>query len=142
MVPVAAAAMLLPLAGFAAIVLLVWLRLYQLRLGEMSRRRVSPQSIALAAAKDAALLDTRASDNFRNLFEMPVLFGLGVLAVVAAGVQDGGFVTLAWAYVALRALHSAIQCSYNRVMHRFAVYAVSSLVLFVFWARLGWMLLP
>ena len=37
---------------------------------------------------------------------------------------------LAWLYVALRYAHSAIHCTYNRVMHRFAVFIASMLVLF------------
>jgi hypothetical protein len=139
-VATAVASMLLPLAGYAGIVGLVWLRLYQLRIGEMQRSRIHPQKVALSARKEALLLDTRASDNFRNLFEMPVLFCIGVLVVAAAQLQDPIFVAAAWVYVALRAIHSAIQCTYNRVMHRFGVYAVSSIVLFAFWMRLGWML--
>ena len=41
----------------------------------------------------------------------------------------------AWLFVALRIAHSAIQCSYNRVMHRFTVYALATLVLTAFWIR-------
>jgi hypothetical protein len=135
-----AASMLLPLVAMSGVVLCVWLRLYQLRIGEMRRSRIHPQKVALSARKEALLLDTRASDNFRNLFEMPVLFAIGVLAVVAAQVHDPLFVAAAWAFVGLRAVHSAIQCTYNRVMHRFGIYALSSVVLFAFWIRLGWIL--
>ena len=132
--------MLLPLAAFVGVVFLVWLRLYQLRFSEMAARRIDPQALALSAPKEATLQDTRASDNFRNLFELPVLFHAGVLATLAAGVQDIAFLWLAWVFVALRALHSLIHCSYNRVTHRFVAYALGALVLFGYWARLAWML--
>jgi NAD(P)-dependent dehydrogenase (short-subunit alcohol dehydrogenase family) len=33
--------------------------------------------------------------------------------------------------------HSAIHCTYNQVMHRFTVYAASSLLLFMLWFMLG-----
>jgi hypothetical protein len=132
--------MLLPLAALALLVLAVWLRLYQLRFGEMRRRRIAPQAIATSAARDGTLQDTRASDNFRNLFELPVLMHAGALACVAAGLQDRLFLGLAWAFVAARIGHSLIQCSYNSVVHRFAAYAAGALVLFAFWLRLGWML--
>jgi hypothetical protein len=140
MANIAVASMLLPLAGMAGVVILVWLRLYHLRLSEMRRGRIDPQALALSTPKDSLLKDTRASDNFRNLFELPVLFFAGVLTVVVAQIQDQTFLAMAWAYVGLRAAHSLVQCSYNRVMHRFAVYALSSLILFAFWIRLGWML--
>ena len=135
------AALLLPLVAMAGLTLAVWLRLYQVRFGEMARRRIEPQSIASSAARDATFQDTRASDNFRNLFELPVLFYAGVLAAVLVGTSDAVLAALAWGFVALRAIHSLIHCSYNRVVHRFAAYALGALVLFAFWGRLGWILL-
>ena len=40
---------------------------------------------------------------------------------------------LAWAYVALRAIHSVIHLSYNKVTHRLLAYATSNVVLAAFW---------
>jgi hypothetical protein len=34
-------------------------------------------------------------------------------------------------------LHSLIQCAYNKVMHRFIVYVVSTSVVWVLWAVLA-----
>ena len=42
-----------------------------------------------------------------------------------------------WLFVALRAVHSAIQCTYNKVMHRFSVYFASTVLLFALWAWLA-----
>lgn len=47
----------------------------------------------------------------------------------AANRTDATLVAEAWAYVGLRVVHSLIQCFYNRVEMRFAVFAASSLVL-------------
>lgn len=124
------------LPGFALIALtfLVWCRLYVERLGQMRRDRIRPQSVATSAQMSARLADTRAADNFRNLFELPVLFYFALVVAAMSG-QTGALVTgLAWAFVVLRAVHSLIHCSYNRVMHRFSVYLLSALVL---WALLG-----
>jgi hypothetical protein len=43
---------------------------------------------------------------------------------------DNLHVIAAWAFVAFRALHSAIHCTLNAVMARFAVYTFSCLALF------------
>ncbi len=131
--------LLLPLLAMVGVTLAVWLRLYQLRLDEMKRRRIAPQSLAGSANK-GLLLDTRASDNFSNLFEVPVLFYALVLATAVAGVGDALLLGLAWAFVALRAAHSVIQCTYNRVMHRFTAYALATVALFVYTGRLAWVL--
>jgi hypothetical protein len=126
--------------AFALVVLTfaVWLRMYFSRIGEMRRERIHPQSIATSAQAAQRLADTRAADNFRNLFELPVLFYAALGAACAFGVTDRVVVALAWLFVALRVAHSAIQCSYNRVMHRFTVYLASGIALWSLWAWLAW----
>lgn len=47
-------------------------------------------------------------------------------------------VVLAWLYVGLRIVHSAIHLSYNHVIHRLAVFALSSVVLLALWVQAGW----
>ena len=107
----------------------------------MRRRRVAPQSVATSAQMAAGLEDTRASDNFRNLFEMPVLFYAGVLVAYAAQLASPAYLVVSWAYVAARAVHSAIHCTTNRVMHRFPVFLASFWLLGALWALIAWDLL-
>jgi len=45
--------------------------------------------------------------------------------------------SLAWVYVALRIAHSLVHVSYNKVMHRLALFAISNVVVSVMW----WVLL-
>jgi hypothetical protein len=122
-----------PCGAMAALTALVWLKLYTDRLGEMKTKRIDPQALASAQAT-AQLERTQASENFRNLFEAPVLFYVLCIAIAANGGATPGFVAAAWAYVALRALHSLIHVTYNRVTHRFLVYVASTLLLFGLWA--------
>lgn len=123
----------LPTAGMVFVTALVWIKLYADRLGEMRDKRISPQSLATARAAAGRLENTRAADNFRNLFEVPVLFYVLCIALAVTGGSTPGFVAAAWAYVILRALHSLIHVTYNRVMHRFLVYAASTVLLFGMW---------
>ena len=51
------------------------------------------------------------------------------------GGGDATAVSLAWAYVALRVVHSLVQATVNRVVVRFSVFAAGSLVLVVFTVR-------
>ena len=132
-----ATAILWPAVAMAGLTCLVWVRLYQLRLGEMARKRIDAQDLASAADSARLLVDTRASDNFRNLFELPVLFYAGVLLAAQLGVTDTASLVLAWSFVGLRAVHSVVHCTFNHVMTRFVAYALATLVLFAFWARLA-----
>jgi hypothetical protein len=128
---------LFPALAMVALTLLVWLRMYVERIGQMKRERIHPQSVASSAQMAAALKDTRAADNFRNLFELPVLFYLAV--VVAYDTQQTGTATvsLAWLFVVLRYVHSAIHCGYNKVMHRFQVYVLGGVALWALWVVLA-----
>jgi hypothetical protein len=125
-----------PMVAMVGITLLAWLRLYQLRFAEMARRKVDPQSIALSAQKDAGLQDTRGADNFNNQFQLPVLFYLACIVEMFLGGSDL-FIALAWAFAATRLVHALIQWTYNRVVHRFVVYALGALVLWAMWALIA-----
>ncbi len=127
-----------PAVAMALLTGIVWARLYSVRIPEMRRRKIQPQSIAQSAQRDTAFEDTRASDNFKNLFELPVLFYLALFVAHASGQVGSTVVFLAWLFVALRWLHSGIQCTYNRVMHRFTVYFLGGMVLWLLWALLAY----
>ncbi len=132
---------LFPMLAMVALTLVVWLRMYAVRIPEMRRLKIHPQAVATSAQKSARLVDTRASDNFSNLFEVPVLFHLALIVAFLTKQTTPLVLGLAWIFVAGRALHSLIQCSYNKVMHRFAVYSLTTCVVWVLWAVLGYGLL-
>ena len=111
----------------------VWARLYFERVGEMRTRRIRPQDISTARQVAEKLQNVNAADNFRNLFEVPVLFYALCSLALASQAVTPVLVAGAWVFVVLRALHSFIHCTYNRAMHRFAVYLLSTLVLFAMW---------
>lgn len=123
----------LPFCAMALLMALVWIKLYADRLGEMRAKGIAPQKLANVRAAAGQLENTAAADNFRNLFEVPVLFYALCIAIVATGGSTRALVAAAWAYVALRALHSLIHVTYNRVVHRFLVYVTSTLLLFGMW---------
>ena len=63
------------------------------------------------------------------------------VALLATQMVSTGFVWAAWAFVALRAWHSFIHLGYNKVMHRFQVFIVSSVLLLGMWLVFAYMLL-
>jgi hypothetical protein len=134
-------AILWPAFALVALTFVVWVRMYHVRIREMRRLRIHPQSVASSAQAAGRFVDTRASDNLRNLFELPVLFYAAVLVAHATGTTDATLLALAWSFVALRVVHSLVHCGYNRVMHRFGAYVAGRLVLWAMWAVLAFALL-
>ena len=76
--------------------------------------------------------------NFVNLLEMPVLFYALVALHLAGDIEVSSLqLTLAWAYVALRYLHSLIHITINNLGLRFLAHRISAIVLVVLWVNFG-----
>jgi hypothetical protein len=71
--------------------------------------------------------------NYMNLLELPVLFYVVCLMYEVSGKVDTIVLALAWVYVALRVVHSAIHLTYNDVRHRLVAFVISNVVLGVIW---------
>ena len=81
------------------------------------------------------------ADNHNNLLEQPTLFYAVALTLALLDAGSGFNAGLAWAYVALRIAHSLVQALINKVMIRFALFALASLVLLVMTIRAAWIVL-
>jgi hypothetical protein len=134
--------MLYPILAMVVLTAMVWGRLYVTRVRKVRTKRIPVQELADRSRASRLLQDVAGpSDNLINLFELPVLFYVAMILLYVTGHGDGVYLAMAWIYVSLRAAHSFIHCTYNRVMHRFGVYLLSSVVLWAMWARLGWQFL-
>jgi hypothetical protein len=122
-----------PAVAMAVLTFVVSVRLLFVRIGTMRRERIHPQSVATSAAMASRITDTRVADNFRNLFELPVLFYVALVVAAVSGLVTPAVLALAWAFVALRIVHSVIHCTYNNVMHRFYAYITGWAVLVALW---------
>jgi hypothetical protein len=122
-----------PVVAQVALTAAVWVRMYFVRTGEMRRRGIHPQAIATSRTAAETLQLTATADNLRNLLEVPVLFFTICIVLTVTGGVTPLQVGLAWAFVAMRAVHSLIHTTYNKVMHRFAAYVISSLFVWAMW---------
>ena len=134
--------LLLPLLAQVALSFIVMISMYRSRVAEIKSKNIHSQKINTRSKSKEHLTDSApAADNYSNLFELPVLFYTAILLTLILMVQDGILVTLAWAFVVTRYLHSFIHVTYNLVMHRFSVFLFSSVVLLAYWIRLGWIII-
>lgn len=133
--------LLLPLLAQVALTFIVMTNMYRGRVAEMKSKHIHPQRIKTRGKSRHLLTDSApAADNFSNLFELPVLFYTAIMLTLILMVQDSILVILAWIFVTTRYLHSFIHVTYNRVMHRFFMFLLSSFVLLAYWVRLGWII--
>jgi len=126
-----------PMLAMMVLTAIVWFVLYARRLPAMRRVGVSSQEYT-TPDKGAALLPESVSfpaHNFRNLFELPVLFYALCLYLFVTGTAQNVDVVAAWAFVGFRALHSLIHSTVNIVIARFLAYLAATIALWFMLAR-------
>ena len=111
------------------------------RVQESRQKRIHPQAVSTSVKMAARLENVQASDNFKNLFEVPVLFyALGSVALATNHIPLWlGYG--AWAFVASRMVHTFIHCTYNKVVHRLAAFLCGFLLLVTLWVSFFFSLL-
>ena len=105
------------------------------RLISVRKRQVNPKLYRLMSGYEAPDYVQKLTRNLSNLLEMPILFYvLGVL-LVALQIEDPAMVDLAWLFVGLRVVHTVIHITYNHTIHRFMVFVASVLTLLAMWIK-------
>ena len=108
---------------------LVWVYMYIRRISLITSIKISPKDLSVPGtlAQISPPSVSNPSDNFKNLFEIPVLFYALVLYLFVTKQVDTVYVNTAWIFVLFRALHSAVHCTFNLIMLRFYLYLFATL---------------
>lgn len=128
--------MVAPVLALVTWSLIIWAWMYVKRIPAMQKAGIKPQDAAMPGSLNVLPAPARqAADNYNHLMEQPTIFYAAALAIQVAGHGDAWTAGLAWAYVALRVLHSLVQISVNRVMARFSLFVLATMVLAVMVGR-------
>ncbi|MEO5708120.1 MAG: MAPEG family protein [Alteraurantiacibacter sp.] len=129
----AAAPILQPVVLLALWTMVMWAWLYATRIPAMRQLAVDPDR--LARDPDASLdrllppqIQWKAH-NYNHLHEAPTVFYAIALVLALTGNGHGLNASLAWAYLLIRVVHSLVQALVNKVILRWALFMLSSLVL-------------
>ena len=127
---------LYPMAALATLTLLVTLLVGVTRFRAGGRRLITVDDLKFGESARVPGHVSIPNRNLMNLLELPVLFYVACLTLYVTKTADQAALWIAWSYVALRLIHSAIHLTYNNVYHRLSVYAVSNAVLVTLWVVL------
>jgi hypothetical protein len=127
--------MLAPMVALVGLTFLVLLSIPFARFRAALRGRVAVEDFRYGESAQVPVDVRLPNRNYMNLLELPVLFYVLGLVLYVSGRVDDAFVTLAWVYVGLRAIHSLVHLSYNNVIHRLSVFAASNVLLAFMWIR-------
>ena len=122
-----------PVVALAAWTMVMWLWMYATRLPAMRAAKIDTAGLVGGTGRnlDGVIPDKVQwiAHNYNHLHEAPTVFYAVALVLAVVGQGDGLNLTLGWAYVALRVIHSLFQALVNRVAVRFLIFVLSSLVL-------------
>jgi hypothetical protein len=124
---------LLPVAALVAWSLVMMFWMVAARLPAMRAKGISLRT-AVGGRPGVldGVIDDRAqwkAHNYIHLMEQPTLFYAIALTLAMIGEGDGLNALIAWAYVALRVIHSLIQATVNIIRYRFVAFLLSTLAL-------------
>lgn len=107
-------------------------KMFSDRMIEMKNKKLR-LSVFKTSKDREALESVQAADNFKNLFEMPVLFYLLIILLFSLNLYRPFYLSLIWVYVFTRYAHSFIHCTYNKVIHRFYAFVAGFFILAILW---------
>lgn len=127
------AAILQPAVALMAWTMVMWLWMYATRIPAMNAAKLDPDALAQDPTRTLddilpAQVQWKAH-NYNHLHEAPTLFYAVCVVLAVAGQGNGMSAQVAWAYVGLRVIHSVVQATVNKVVVRFVLFALSSIVL-------------
>lgn len=127
-----------PMGGLALLTFIILLLLPVRRFRAAFAGKVTPADFKLGESANVPPRVVLVNRNYMNLLEFPQLFYVICLMLYVTDRVDAVNYRLAWGYVALRALHSVIHVTYNNVMHRLTIFAISNVLVIVMWAMFFW----
>ena len=122
---------LAPVVALVAWSMMMWVWMYVTRIPAIRKARMVLDPMAPRGEQMNTLpAQVRwKADNYNHLMEQPTAFYAIAVTLALMGEGDGANLALAWAYVGLRVPHSLVQATFNKIEVRFALFALSSLVL-------------
>ena len=123
-----------PVVALMIWTMIVWAWMYAVRIPAMQASKdIDTRNLHGGTGKDLdGVLPDRVqwkAHNYNHLHEQPTVFYAVAIVLAIIGAGDGIPALLAWIYTGLRVIHTLVQVTANKVMVRFVLFALSSIVL-------------
>ena len=128
----------LPAAAQVLLTFVVLILMARARVLSQKERGQSAQDLALASNADWNAAALKVANNYKNLFEVPVLFFAAAAFALMTRTVDGWMLGLAWLFVASRVAHTVIHVTSNIVMLRGPVFMIGFFAVLAMWTLIVW----
>lgn len=124
-----------PMFALFLLTMIIMVLMLHFRIRAVRTRKVSPRYFKLNKGGDIPDHLVAISQNYNNLLELPILFYVICLVAIVMNVEIESFGIYAWLFVAFRYMHSLIHITYNHILHRLGIFAVSCIILILMWVK-------
>jgi hypothetical protein len=114
--------------------LVIWCVMYARRIPAMNKAKIAPDTARNPDGEWKAKMPEYAqfaAHNYNHLMEQPTIFYALMFYISLTDGASSLMLYCAWGYVILRILHSLVQITVNKVMARFSLFALSTLILII-----------
>jgi hypothetical protein len=130
-----ASSLIQPIVALVILTGIVWVMMVVYRNVAVIRGAASVRYFQSYTAEAPAEWVERPARAYMNLLELPVLFYVVCLLMLATGRFDAVQVSLAWLFILIRYAHAIVHIGFNYVPLRFAAFASGAITLGILWAR-------
>ncbi len=124
-----------PMIVLALATLLLYLPMSRVRVGLVKSGKTKASVFKTNVGEPDESL--QISNAIRNQYETPILFYAVCLSAYVTDHASIWMIVLAWAFMVIKLLHTAIHATTNRIRHRRPIFMVAYLVLIVMWIMFG-----
>jgi len=114
--------------------LIIWCVMYARRIPAMQKAKIDPDTAKSPDGDWKSKMPERAqfaAHNYNHLMEQPTIFYALMFYIFLTDGVSPLMLYCAWAYVILRVLHSLVQITSNKVMIRFSIFSLSTIIIIV-----------
>jgi len=114
--------------------LIIWCVMYARRIPAMQKAKIAPDTAKSPDGDWKSKMPEGvqyAAHNYNHLMEQPTIFYALMFYIHLTGGMTDMMLNLAWGYVILRVLHSLVQIMVNKVMVRFSLFVLSTILLII-----------
>ncbi len=124
-----------PILAMVGLTGVVWLLMVVARNGGVLRGLVSAKYYEDYTSDVPIEWIERPARTFNNLMQVPTLFYVVCLLMIATGWRDDAQLGLAWLFVLTRLVHATVYIAFNNVKWRFACWMTGCITLIFLWVR-------
>lgn len=129
-------AIVAPMCAYTLLLFAVWSLLGYVRISGALGGEIPGEYLRVGEGPRPSDRIVDVHHHFSTQFEIPLLFYLGCITTLVTESVDAASVALAWTFVGLRVIHSAIVLIRNHPRIRVAPYVLSTFAVWALWANI------